>query len=243
MTNLATARWPELGHVDVVLVPLGSTEQHGPHLPFDTDTVIACAVAEAVARRFAEAGLSAYVAPAVPVGSSGEHQDFPGTISIGNDALRHIVIELARSVKNWSPRIVFVNGHGGNVPTLNDALSQLVAEEHEALWVPCGVPGQDAHAGREETSVLLHLAPTSVRLDLAAAGASEDMKTLLPRLQADGVRAVSPNGVLGDPAGASAAEGREILVRMTRSVLDRIGDSWPDFAASIPSSLPDSRQG
>jgi creatinine amidohydrolase len=141
-----------------------------------------------------------------------------------------MVIELARSIKTWSPRLVFVNGHGGNVPVLNDALAQLVAEKHDALWAPCGVPGQDAHAGREETSLVLFLAPGSVRAELAAAGASGDMKELLPRLQAEGVRAVSPNGVLGDPAGASAAEGQMLLERMTTSVLERIVARWPDFA-------------
>lgn len=232
MTSLATSRWPEFGSVDIVLVPLGSTEQHGPHLPFETDTVVAAAVAEAVAAELKTVGVSALVAPAVPVGSSGEHQDFAGTISIGNEALRHMVIELARSIKTWSPRLVFVNGHGGNVPVLNDALAQLVAENHDALWAPCGVSGQDAHAGREETSVMLFLAPGSVRTELAAAGASGDMKELLPRLQAEGVRAVSPNGVLGDPSGASAAEGEQLLARMANSVLERIAARWPDFAVA-----------
>lgn len=234
MTSLATSRWPELGSVDIVLVPLGSTEQHGPHLPFETDTVIAAAVADAVATELKTVGVSALVAPAVPVGSSGEHQDFAGTVSLGNEALRHMVIELARSIKTWSPRLVFVNGHGGNVPVLNDALAQLVAENHDAVWAPCGVPGQDAHAGREETSVMLFLSPGSVRAELAAAGASGDMKELLPRLQAEGVRAVSPNGVLGDPSGASAAEGEQLLARMADSVLERIAARWPDFAVARP---------
>jgi mycofactocin system creatininase family protein len=229
MTNLSGARWPELGSVDVVLVPLGSTEQHGPHLPFDTDTVIARAVADAVPAHLAASGVGVVVAPAVPVGSSGEHQDFAGTISIGNDVLRAVVLEVARSVKTWSPRIVFVNGHGGNVPVLNEVVGQLIREEHDAMWVPCGVPGQDAHAGREETSLLLHLAPTSVREELAKAGATDDLATLMPRLRAGGVKAVSANGVLGDPAGANATEGHALLAQMVASVVSRIGTQWPEL--------------
>lgn len=172
------SRWPELGAVDVVIVPLGSTEQHGPHLPFDTDTVVAVAVSDGVAAQFAESGVSALVAPVITVGSSGEHQGFAGTISMGSDALRLVVLEIARSVKSWSPRILFVNGHGGNVPVLADVVSQLQAEQHLAQWAPCGIPGQDAHAGREETSLMLHLAPTSVRIEKAEPGTPARSPTL-----------------------------------------------------------------
>lgn len=229
MTNLSDARWPELGSADVVLVPLGSTEQHGPHLPFDTDTVIARAVAEGASARLSASGVGVVVAPAVPVGSSGEHQDFPGTISIGTEVLHALVLEVARSVKTWSPRIVFVNGHGGNVPVLNEVVGQLIREEHDAIWVPCGVPGQDAHAGREETSLLLHLAPTAVREELAEAGATDDLVALMPQLRSGGVRSVSPNGVLGDPAGATAAEGQRLLAEMVATVVSRIGAQWPEL--------------
>ena len=230
MTSLATSRWPELGSVDVVIVPLGSTEQHGPHLPFDTDTVIAQAVADGVSVALTQGGVGVIVAPAVPVGSSGEHQDFAGTISIGNEALRAVVLEVARSVKTWSPRIVFVNGHGGNVPVLSEVVGQLIREKHDAMWVPCGIPGQDAHAGREETSLLLHLAPTAVREELAEAGATDDLATLMPQLRAGGVKAVSANGVLGDPAGANAAEGQALLAQMVATVALRINAQWPELA-------------
>ncbi len=115
MVYLATSRWPEMGSPDVVLIPLGSTEQHGPHLPFDTDTVIACAVADALAIELEASSCSVVVSPALPLGASGEHQDFPGTLSMGHEALRHVVIELARSAQSWVPRVVFVNGHGGTL--------------------------------------------------------------------------------------------------------------------------------
>ena len=227
MTNLSTSNWPDLGPVDVVLVPLGSTEQHGPHLPFETDTVIAGAVAQGLSARLRERGVASVVAPAIPVGSSGEHQSFAGTISIGNEALRHVVIELARSLKTWTPRLVFVNGHGGNVPALNDAIGQLVLEGHDVLWLACGVPGHDAHAGREETSIMLHLAPEYVRLDRAEPGITENLASLLPQLRAGGVASVSPNGVLGDPTGATSQQGQELLDQMVSTQFLKIATQWP----------------
>ena len=222
MTTLAASRWPELGTPDVVLVPLGSTEQHGPHLPLTTDTAIATAVADQLAEQITQESFSVVVAPAIPVGASGEHQDFPGTISMGQEALHHVLIELARSIKTWSPRLIFVNGHGGNAPVVAESVKQLTAEEHRVMWVSCGIPGQDAHAGREETSIMLYLAPETATMDFAEAGNTSDIAELLPQLQASGVRALSPNGVLGDPAGAHAAEGKELLEKMTSRVVGAV---------------------
>lgn len=232
MTNLSSSRWPELGPPDVVLIPLGSTEQHGPHLPFTTDTAIAVAVTKAVATALSEASVSVVVAPEIGIGASGEHQGFPGTVSMGHEALRSVVIELARSVKTWAPRVVFVNGHGGNVSTLVSAVAQLTEEDHQVMWATCGVTGQDAHAGREETSMMLHLHPEDVRMDKAEAGVTESLTTLLPKLQDGGVQAVSPNGVLGDPTGASAGEGAELLTRISLTVIDHIQKRWPELSSS-----------
>ena len=91
--RLGGATFPELlGQVDIhLLIPLGATEQHGPHLPLDTDTVIASGVAEAVAGGRHDV----VVAPALPYGSSGEHSGFPGTLSLGQAALETALIELA----------------------------------------------------------------------------------------------------------------------------------------------------
>lgn len=222
MVNLATSKWPEIGSPDVVLIPLGSTEQHGPHLPLETDTVIAVAVAEALASELANSSLVALVAPALTVGASGEHQDFPGTLSMGHEALRHVVIELARSVKTWAPRVVFVNGHGGNAPVLVDAVAQLIEEGHHAIWVPCGVPGQDPHAGREETSVMLYLTPQSVTMAQAAPGLTQPLAELLPMLREEGVRAVSANGILGNPVGAYPEEGQILLAQMVARVRTQV---------------------
>jgi creatinine amidohydrolase len=206
--DLAGAVWPELPERPLLAVPLGSVEQHGHHLPLATDT----RVAEAVARA---AGLDAVLAPALPYGASGEHEGFPGTVSIGTEALAAVLVEYGRSACRWAGRLLVVNGHGGNLDALRRAVPLLRAEGRDAAWFPCGVPGGDAHAGRAETSLLLHLAPGSVRTDRSVPGVTEPIGDLLPRLRAEGVRAVSPTGVLGDPAGASAEEGARLLAAMT----------------------------
>jgi creatinine amidohydrolase len=210
---LGERRWTELDGPPSVtlLVPVGSVEQHGPHLPLDTDTRVAEAVARGAAARL---GPSALVAPAVAFGASGEHETFPGTVSIGIDGLLTLLVELGRSAGRWVRTLVFVNGHGGNVEAVRAAVARLVAEGRDVRWYGCGVPGGDAHAGRTETSILLALDPSVVLLRRAEAGNTAPLAELLPALRAGSVRAVSPNGVLGDPAAASASEGARMLESM-----------------------------
>lgn len=218
--RLADLTWPEVASGAVVLVPVGSVEQHGPHLPMDTDTVIAEAVAHRVAELLDDPHV--LVAPAVAYGSSGEHQAFPGTASVGTDVLRLVVVELVRSMRTWASRVVLVNGHGGNVDALAAAVTQLRDEGHDVAWLACATEVVDLHAGRTETSLMLHLRPSSVRLERAAPGNTGSLETLLPMMRSEGVRAVSANGVLGDPAGAGAAEGAAVLEDMARSVAGRV---------------------
>ncbi|RMH75319.1 MAG: mycofactocin biosynthesis peptidyl-dipeptidase MftE, partial [Actinomyces sp.] len=151
------------------------------------------------------------VAPAVAIGASGEHADFPGTLSIGSAALTGVAVELGRSATVTAPRLVFCNGHGGNVEALTRAVDVLRAEGRSVVLHTPTFTGGDAHAGRTETSLMLALAPDAVRLDRLEAGVVAPLPDLWPRLRRDGVRAVSPNGVLGDPQGASADEGRRLL--------------------------------
>ncbi|MFT4262581.1 MAG: mycofactocin biosynthesis peptidyl-dipeptidase MftE [Nocardioides sp.] len=207
--SLLDAVSPEVSRGGLVLVPVGSVEQHGPHLPLDTDTVIATAVAEELAPL-----LGGVVAPAVGYGASGEHQSYAGTISIGTTALTTTLVEIGRSLGTWAGRLVFVNGHGGNVFALRDAVAVLRGEGRDVDWVPCAVQDGDAHAGRTETSLLLHLAPGRVRRGYVAPGNTAPLLDLMPTLMAHGVEAVSPNGVLGDPADATAEEGRRLLQEM-----------------------------
>jgi creatinine amidohydrolase len=125
MAELASLTWtdvPERARRGTVLaVPVGATEQHGPHLPMSTDTDIAVALAQRLARRVADV----VVAPAVAFGSSGEHQGFPGTLSIGQEALELLLVELVRSAALTFPHILLVSGHGGNAQPLIRAVRRL----------------------------------------------------------------------------------------------------------------------
>lgn len=235
---LGERTWTELaGGSPLLVVPLGSTEQHGPHLPLDTDTRIAVAVATRLAGRLAAGpgrdGPGVVVAPPLTVGASGEHAGFPGTLSIGGRVLEEALVELGRSADAFAG-VVFVNGHGGNAVPLARAVERLRSEGRAALAVACGVPGGDAHAGRSETSMLLALAPHLVRLELAAAGNVAPWAELRDEVVSSGVAAVSPNGVLGDPAGASAEEGGMLLSAMVERMAAAVAEwtaqrsGWPD---------------
>jgi mycofactocin precursor peptide peptidase len=217
---LGSMCWPDVERCPrrLLVVPIGSLEQHGPHLPMDTDTRIAAEVAgRACAGR---AGVA--LAPALPVGASGEHAGFPGTLSIGSQALATCLIELGRHVSLHWPGMLLVNGHGGNADAIEAATGRL-RYEGRACWVwHASLPGSDAHAGRFETSIMLALVPGAVRTQAAAPGDSRPLEDLLPLLRARGVRAVSENGVLGDPSGASAAEGERLLARLTARLNDTL---------------------
>ncbi|MEB3029955.1 mycofactocin biosynthesis peptidyl-dipeptidase MftE [[Mycobacterium] nativiensis] len=204
------------GRSVTLLVPVGSTEQHGPHLPLDTDTRIAKALARATSDRLAASwpGQDWPVAPAVAYGASGEHQSFPGTISIGTEALTRLLVEFGRSACCWCQRVVFVNGHGGNIPALAEAVRLLRFEARDVAWLACAAQDADAHAGHTETSLLLYLSPDEVRISQARPGNRAPLAELLPAMRRGGVAAVSAVGVLGDPTTASAEEGRRTFAEM-----------------------------
>jgi creatinine amidohydrolase len=214
---------------DVVLVPLGATEQHGPHLPLGTDTTIAERWAAEVATRLRAEGLSAVVAPALAYGSSGEHQCFPGTLSIGHDALRLVLVELIRSAAHTFERVVLLSGHAGNAAPARLVVDQMTAEGHDVCclfptWESTEARPIDAHAGRTETALMLHLDPVAVDTEQSVAGDTRPLAEILPVLMADGVAAVSPSGVLGDPTAASAAEGLALFDDLVdRTVAELLG--------------------
>lgn len=209
----------------LVVVPLGSWEQHGPHLPPDTDTVIISAVVAA-----ATAGRQGItVAPTLGITASDEHAGFGGTLSIGTEATAAAVVAIARSA-SWASGVLFANGHGGNADALTIARE---AMDHEGLvhdvWSLPPYDGADLHAGRTETSVMLHIAPGSVDMSRAVAGTGGAAHDLLATMREGGVRAVSPTGVLGDPTTATADHGRAVFAMWVGSLaqrLDRLSSGW-----------------
>jgi mycofactocin system creatininase family protein len=209
--------WTDVGS-PILVVPVGSCEQHGPHLPLHTDTVIATALARELAARRDDC----VVAPPLTITASGEHQGFAGTLSIGNAAMADLVIELVRSAE-WSQGVVFVNGHGGNATAMARAADTLARESRRLLvWWP-SVLGGDPHAGHVETSLMLALAPDEVHRDRAVAGPVPAMAELVR----SGVQPLSASGVLGDPMTASADEGRRLFAELAAQLVGAVA-SWVD---------------
>jgi creatinine amidohydrolase len=221
---LADLTWPQVGQRTgaLLVVPLGATEQHGPHLPLSVDTDVAVALGRGLAARRADVLL----APALPYGSSGEHAGFPGTLSIGQEALELVVVELARSATDTCARVLFVSGHGGNAEPLGRAVARLRSEGRDVRAFAPQWDG-DAHAGRAETGLALALDPGRVQLELAVAGDTRPLAAVLPELRTGGVRAVSPSGVLGDPTGADADEGKALLEQLIEDLTDAVRRWWP----------------
>ncbi len=206
----------------LLVVPVGSCEQHGPHLPLDTDTRIAVALAELMAASF-EPG-QVVLAPPLGITASGEHAGFPGTLSVGTAVAEAVLVELCRSA-DWAAGVVLVNGHAGNAEPVRRAVATLQRESRRVLaWWP-RVSGGDAHAGVVETSLMLAIAPDLVRTEAAAPGRLEHVTDLIDELRARGVRAVSPSGVLGDPRAATAGHGRTLLTRLSIDLVAAV-DSW-----------------
>ena len=207
----------------LLVIPLGATEQHGPHLPLGTDTEIASAIAGRAAGRLAEL----VVAPAVPYGASGEHQAFAGTLSIGQPAMETILIELVRSASATFARVLLLSAHGGNARSVGRAVRRLRSEQRDVLaWSPAAAWAGDAHAGVIETSIMLAVAQETVDMTRAVVGNTGPLRELMPELARGGVAAVSPNGVLGDPTDATAEFGHELLARAD-SALETFIAKWP----------------
>ena len=208
----------------LLIVPVGSTEQHGPHLPLTTDTDIAVALADMVAANAGEV----VVAPALCYGASGEHASFPGTLSIGNDAVELVLTELVRSATETWRRVLLISTHGGNTDAVRRAVKHLRSENRDVrAWFPHW-PG-DAHAGNTETSIMLCIAERRVDRAAAEPGAPAPLEQILGMLRVGGVASVSENGVLGDPTNADPLHGRELLDAATNELL-RLVEDWPEAA-------------
>jgi creatinine amidohydrolase len=218
----------------VLLVPVGSFEQHGPHLPLDTDTLVAVKLAWVAQERLAEStDIDTMIGPPLTVTASGEHRGFTGTLSIGTDVTASVLVELVRSA-DWARGVVFVNGHGGNAEALDRARRLFERERrHVLIWSPTATTEDDAHAGRTETSVMAHLFPDAVDWDRVTTGRTTPIADLANELRRDGVRAVSENGILGDATDADAEFGRVVFARWCTELVEAIvaWDAHREFGA------------
>jgi creatinine amidohydrolase len=218
--------WPEVkaqldAGRDTVVIAFGATEQHGPHLPLATDALIGDHLARLIADR-----LDAFVAPTVRIGCSEHHLEFPGTLSVSEDTFHRVVADIVRSLaRGGFRRIVLLPTHGGNfrplaaaleqigpvdgveIRALTDlgalfAIAQVGVEKHGVALGEGGL-----HAGEWETSMLMSIHPELVQLDKGQAGYTGDMESAVGAIFGAGVHSVTANGVIGDPAQASAEHG------------------------------------
>jgi creatinine amidohydrolase/Fe(II)-dependent formamide hydrolase-like protein len=236
--------WPDaaarLKEVDVALLPVGAVEQHGPHLPLDTDAFDADYLARRVANACSDP--KPLVLPAVSYGVSYHHESFQGTISISNDTLASLVYEIGTSTaRNGIKKLVILNGHGGNSPALNYAAQMINRDAHIFVCVDTGETSDidiydlvetpnDVHAGEIETSTSLAVRPHLVKMAEASKSVPRFSSRYLDFTSKRGVlwyahtRRISNTGVMGDPTRASAEKGQKIWEVMIAHLVALVED-------------------
>ncbi len=221
--HLARATWTEVAEADPALavLPVGSTEQHGPHAPLSTDSLAAEAVAERAVERYEDERGPVLQAPTQSLGVAEEHRAFHGTLWLSPETFRATVRETVESLASHGVGgVVVVNGHGGNVDALGEVCARLTRDD-VALTVPFtwfdavdpDVPM--GHGGARETAMLRHVAPDLVReerVDEAADRAADRWGDWVAGVNlAVDTDEFSENGVVGDPSDGDAETGAAML--------------------------------
>lgn len=201
----------------VAVLPVGSFEQHGSHLPLSTDTLIACAIARRIA-----ADYNLFLLPPVSLGCSHEHAGFAGSVSISSSTLAAIVRDVASSLRTaGTTKLVVVNGHGGNY-VLSNVVQEANVGERTMLLFPrsedwrdarkaAGVVAdnhEDMHGGEAETSILLAESPDIVRSSYRDADSVADDRRFMLTV---GMAGYTESGIIGRPSLATADKGRMLL--------------------------------
>ena len=233
--HLRDATWPEVEatDTDLAVLPVGSTEQHGPHAPLATDSLTAQAVTDAAQAAYDG---EVVVAPPIQVGVAEEHREFAGTLWVSEDTFRDYVRETIGSLAHhgWT-RVVVVNGHGGNVDPLREVCARITRHDDADAWAFTWFDAVDAddmgHGGPVETSLLQHTHPGLVREDRLEEAAAEgadgwgEWKSGVNLAYDTGE--FSENGCVGDPGEGSADRGVALLDEATAALvalLDHVAD-------------------
>ena len=229
-----------LQEVDIALLPVGSIEQHGPHLPLDTDAFDADYLAHQVALSCSTP--KPFVLPLISYGISYEHDEFKGTVSITNDTLSRLVYDIGISMAgNGINKLVIINGHGGNTPALNYAAQMINRDAKIFVCVDSGETSDvdiykfidtpnDVHAGEIETSTSLAIRPHLVKMEEAPNSVPQFSSRYLNFTSKRWVswygytQNVSSNGVLGDATRATAEKGRKIWKIMIAHLVALVED-------------------
>ena len=238
--RLADATWADADalETDLALLPVGSTEQHGPHAPLSTDTITASAVARAGAERYDG---EVVVTPTVPVGVSPEHRQFTGSLWVSADTFRDYVRETITSLAShgWD-RVVIVNGHGGNTEAIREVAARVTRAE-TAYCVPftwfeaVGDHGREmGHGGPLETAMVREHRPDLVREDRVEAareGGADRWGDWVHGVNlAHDVAEFTDNGVVGDPTDGDAARGADLT--------NLAGDALADLLMAVAERDP-----
>jgi creatinine amidohydrolase len=245
--RLAELRAPHLVDAlsdrSIIVLPLGAIEQHGPHLPYNTDLVIAERVAEAAVDRVG-AQLDVWLLPSLAYTKSNEHAWSAGTIWIGAETMLRVLDDIGRCVATTPARkLVFFNGHGGNSALLGVANREVrLAHGLQTFLAHPGVPpdqgglsapgelGMGIHGGTDETSLMLHLAPELVDMSLATRNVPEQLadnryvrfggKVGFGWLSND----FGPDGHIGDPTAAGADQGATLFDAAVTAFAEALGE-------------------
>lgn len=234
---------------DLAIVSVGSTENHGPHAPLGTDSI----VTEELCRRLADR-LDALVAPVLPVGFAAQHLPFPGSITLRHETVAQVLMETALSLASQGfKRFIFLSGHGGNRIALELVSSNLKLDHPELQVLHANILAVqtsrairdkvesaygkpltavwEAHAGEQEAAAVLAVRPELV--NLAAAAPEPDMTEFLAKARDPEVarinhelKAFAPAGNWGDPSPATAGQGELFYEAMVEHLAVKIAQKW-----------------
>lgn len=237
----------QLAGFSTMLFACGATEQHGPHLPLSVDALVGGALALRVAQKMG----GTLVAPPIAVGCSDHHMDFSGTLSLREETFKAVVSDYCHSaVHHGFANVCVLPSHGGNFRPVKEVVEVLQGglsgdvhvfaygdlSDFVNSWrqIIADFGGASEHVGGHadiaEASIVLALSPNLVREGRAEAGYMGELEAALPRIWRDGFASITPNGVLGDPAGMSAAIGEALLDGLSTRIADHFTRAMNELA-------------